>query len=574
MTLRSQWIIDKSEAIASGGMVTAMHPLAADAGAEMLRRGGHAVDAAVAMAFAVGVVEPFMSGVGGIAFLVYRDAATGRITCLDGSSVLPQSIRPEMFEILPDAPPMGLYAWPATRDDANNTGWLAPAVPGMPALMGEIHRRHGRLPWSDALQPAISLAGDGFEVDAYVSAAITGAYDRLARFASSRAIFMRASGGPLRPPVSGAGDMLVQSELAWTLRQIAEYGPDALYGGEVGKRLVGAMEANGGLITEDDLQAHRTLEPKPTALAYREVEVVGQVENTGNATVFEALKILEGFDLTSAGFHTPESVHLLIESLRVAFVDRLRFLGDAELMPVPYRGIVSSAYAETRRREIDPERANPSAEPGDPWAHEPDSSAREAASRSGATGEGQTTHMNVIDGDGNMVSLTSTLGASFGTAAVVPGTGILLNNATMWFDPRPGAVTSIGPGKRILSAASPVVVLKSGKPFATVGAPGGRRVISAVAQVLLNLMEYGRGMQESVSAPRVHSEGSASEVSERFPPELLASLERIGHQVVPRAQNLSASHFARPSGIRIDESTGKLHGGVFQYTPATAIGIE
>lgn len=573
MGLRSQWLIDKAEAVGSGGMVTAMHPLAAEAGAEMLRNGGNAIDAAVATAFAVGVVEPSSSGVGGIAFMVYNPADRRDPVCLDGTSVLPRNIRPDEFEVLPGHETAGMYRWPKTRDDANNTGWRAPAVPGMPALMGDAHARYGKLPWSDILQPAIRLAREGFEVDFSVSLSITNGYANLCRFPSSREVFFNSSGGPLAPPTNVPGDMLVQPELAWTLEQIAEQGPDALYRGEVGKRLVAEMEKHGGLITEDDLTAHETLEQEPTTISYGEFELTAQIQNSGNATVFQALKILEGLHLGSHGFQTPEATHLMLEAIRLAFRDRLRHLGDAEQLPVPYQGVISPDYAELRRREIVTDRANPDAGPGDPWPFDPGSAPVEAL-RDSATPGGQTTHLNVIDGDGNMVSLTSTLGSGFGSCVVVPGTGILLNNATTWFDPRPGAVTSVGPGKRILSAACPMLIRKNGKPYASIGAPGGRRIISAMTQVAMNLMEYGRGIQESISAPRVHAEGPTSEVSEHFPDEVIRHLERIGHNVLPREEGVNSYHFARPTGILIDGQTGKLHGGVFQYTPATAVAID
>jgi gamma-glutamyltranspeptidase / glutathione hydrolase len=574
MGSRSQWLVDKSEATGNGGMVTSMHPLGAEAGAEILAKGGNAIDAAIATAFAVGVAEPHNSGVGGIAFMVFSPASDPTSTiCLDGSSVLPQRIQPDEFEVLPGNEVAGMYRWPATRDDAHNTGWKAPAVPGMPALMGEAHARYGKLPWSDLLQPAIRLAKHGFEIDFVGSLAITMSYANLAQFPSSREIYFNASGGPLMPAGMRPGELVIQPDLAWTLEQLAEQGPDALYRGEVGKRLAAEMEKHGGLITEDDLRAHETLEHTATTISYGDFEVSGQIQNSGNATVFQSLKILEGLNVSQFGFQTPQAVHLLTEAIRLAFRDRLRYLGDAEQMVVPYQGVISSEYAATRRQAIDADKATPDAGPGNPWPYDPQDQPAGDFRDSAAPG-GQTTHLNVIDGDGNMVSLTSTLGSGFGSCVVVPGTGIMLNNATTWFDPRPGAVASIGPGKRILSAASPMLIRRNGKPYAAIGAPGGRRIISAMTQVALNLMEYERGMQESISAPRVHAEGPTSEVSDRFGTEVLDHLQTIGHNVEPRSEGINGAAFARPSGIRINPDSGRLEGGVFQYTPATAIAID
>lgn len=572
MGTRSRWVIDKTEAVSREGMVAAMQPLAAEAGIEMLRRGGSAIDAAVATAFAVGVVEPFMSGVGGIAFLTYRDAATGETICLDGSTVLPRAIRPELFELLPADQRGGMYGWRATKGDANNTGWLAPGVPGTPALLGEAHRRYGRLPWREVLEPAIGLAEDGFEVNPYIAMMTSASYDRLGQFPESRRTFFKPSGAPYAPSTGGPGDRLVQPDLARTLLLIAEEGAETVYRGTVARLIAEDMARNGGLITEEDLAAHTTQTFEPHRLDYRGVEIYGQLPNTGYPTIVEALQILEGFDLASMGFQTPEALHLIIESLRHAFVDRLRYLGDAKLMPVPMAGIVSRDYAETRRSGIDPRRATPDAQPGDPWAFEPAASGVRP-DRSSAAGDGNTTHISVIDRDRNLASLTSTLGGIFGSGVVIKGTGITLNNAVTWFDPEPGSVASIGPGKRVMSAASPVVLLRDGQPFAALGSPGGRRVMSAIYQVIVNLATYDLTMQPAISAPRIHAEGSATEISTRFSPETIEALQAMGHQILPREESLSSSFFARPNGVMIHPETGELHGGVFPFTPATAIGL-
>ncbi len=572
MGTRSQWIIDKTEAVSRDGMVAAMQPLAAEAGAEMLRRGGNAIDAAVATAFAVGVVEPFMSGVGGIAFMVYRDAASGQTICFDGSTVLPRAIRPDMFEVLPEGGASGMYGWPATKGDANNTGWLAPGVPGTPHLLGEAHRRYGRLPWKEVLQPAIKLAAEGFEVNHYVSMSITAAYENLHRFPESKRTFFKPSGAPPAPGVGGFGDKLVQEDLARTLKLIAEEGPDTVYHGEIAGLIAEDMRRNGGLITEEDLAAHQTRLFDPDVIDYRGHQVAGQLICSGYPTIAEALQILEGFDLAKHGFQSTEATHLIVESLRRALVDRLSFLGDPDLMPVPLKGAISRGYAEVRRATIDPSHATPNEGPGDPWPFDP---SKEAVypERSGQPGQGQTTHISVVDRDRNVVSLTSTLGAAFGSGVVIKGTGITLNNAVTWFDPRPGAVTSIGPGKRVMSAATPVIVMRDGKPYAAVGSPGGRRVMSAVYQIIVNLIDFELGMQAAISAPRVHSEGTTTEISTRFPARVIEDLEKMGHQIMRREESVSTSFFARPNGIKIDPESGELHAGVFPFTPATAIGV-
>lgn len=573
MGKRSEWIVEKTEAASRDGMVCAMQPLAADAGVEILRRGGNAIDAAVAMAFAVGVVEPFMSGLGGVAWMIYRDGATGETLCFDGSSTLPTTIRSDMFELLPPDQRSGLYGWRATKDDAANTGWLSPAVPGTPALLGEAHKRFGRLAWPELLGPAIELAEKGFEVNDYVAMMLSANFERLGRFPESKRTFFKPSGAPLAPSLGqGPGDRLVQADLARSLRLIAEEGADVVYHGELARLIAEDMARNGGLLTGEELAAYQVRVIEPAQIDYRGYQILGQLENAGYATVVEALQILGGFDLGRMGFQSVDVVHLEIEAIRRAFLDRFRYLGDASVMPVPYRGVVSRSYAAERRATIDQARATPDAQPGNPWPYDRSEVAWQPA-RSGAGGEGQTTHITVIDRDRNMVSLTSTLGGAFGSGVVIKGTGITLNNATMWFDPEPGAVTSIGPGKRIMSATAHVLVLRDGTPFVAIGSPGGRRVISAVCQCLVNIIDFGLGVQEAISTPRVHSEARETSISHRFPPSVIEGLRHMGHELAVRNDVLGTSWFARPNGVMIDAATGEFRGGVFAFTPAMASGV-
>ena len=356
---RSRWTIDKTEAVAAGGMVAAMQPLAAEAGAATLARGGNAIDAAVAAAFAVGVVEPFMSGVGGIAFMVYRDGMTGETVCFDGSTVLPAAIRPELFKLLPGEGRSGMYGWRVTEGDANNTGWLAPAVPSTPALLGEAHGRFGALTWREVLAPAIRLAAGGFPVNPYVAMMFASYHDLLARLPESRQIFIKPNGAPYATSGERGADRIVQADLARTLTTIAEEGAETVYRGTIARLIAADMARHGGLIDEADLAAHRTIVRAPHTAGYRGVEVVGQLESSGCPTVMEALNILAGFDLGRLGFDSPEATHLKTEALRRAMVDRLRHLGDPDLLPTPLRGIVAPAYAAERRATIDLGRATP-----------------------------------------------------------------------------------------------------------------------------------------------------------------------------------------------------------------------
>lgn len=574
MGSRSQWAVDKTEAVSPDGMVCAMQPDAAEAGAEILRRGGNAVDAAVTTAFAVGVVEPFMSGIGGVAWMTYRDAASGRSTCLDASSTLPRAIKPDTFELLEPDQRSGLYGWRATKDDAANTGWLSPVAPGVPALLGEAHERFGRLPWRDLVAPAIALAEGGFEVNHYVASMLSASFDRLSRFPESRHTFIKPNGAPFAPAFGrGPGDRLVQRDLAHTLRLIAEEGWTVVYCGEIADRLAAEMKQNGGLLDAEELASYRVRVLEPTAAEYRGYQLLGPLENTGYATLIEALNILEGFDVGRLGRQSLDAIHLKVESIRRAFLDRLTYLGDSASMPVPYGGVISRDFAATRRATIDPARATPNEGAGDPWPYDPSSAPVGQRERMGSGGEGQTTHITVIDREHNMVSLTATLGDAFGSAIVIKDTGIVLNNGTMWFDPEPGSVTSIAPGKRLMTAASPTLILRESQPFAAIGSPGGRQVISALFQCIANLIDFGDGMQAAISAPRIHSEGRETSVSNRFPSDIIDGLRDLGHQVAVRDDVIGTSWFGRPNGVLVDQKTGVLYGGAFQLTPATAVGV-
>jgi gamma-glutamyltranspeptidase/glutathione hydrolase len=296
-------------------------------------------------------------------------------------------------------------------------------------------------------------------------------------------------------------------------------------------------------------------------------------------TAFEALNLLGNFDLSPMGHGSPVAIHVIAEALRRAFLDRFAYLADPEFVEVPIRGLLSDDYARAIAGSIDLERADPSVRAGDPWRFELGAAGAASMTRvssartsSAAGGDGCTTHLNVIDAERNMVACTSTLGELFGSAVVARGTGILLNNGMTWFDPEPGHVNSIGPRKRILWAPTPTLVLRDGKPLLAIGAPGGRRIISAVVQSLVNVLDFGLGVQQAVTTPRIHCEGQLTEVDGRIGRMIVADLEARGHQIKLHEEHASSFRFARPGGIHVDPAANQLSGGVHQFTPAWAMG--
>lgn len=574
MANQSAWIIGKQEAQAPEAMVAAMHPLAAEAGAETLRAGGNAIDAAVATAFAVGVVEPFMSGLGGICCLVYYDAGADQVWTIDGSTRAPGASRPDMFELSDSTDVAGMYGWPATRGDEHNTGYRSPCVPGTPAALLLALDRFGTFPRDRVLAPAIRLAEDGVALDGSIASTIAFAIARLRPFSSTVRTYFQPDGSPYPPRVPGDIEQpLRQPDLARTLRRVAEGGADAYYRGEIADRIVSFLESHGGIISHQDLASYEPqLRPYGLETSYRGTRLVGMPETTGCVTAYEALNILERFDLAAEGAGSAGAYHLIAEALRRAFLDRFAHLADPDFTAVPWDGLLSKEYAGLLAAAIRPDRATPDAQAGDPWRFHDGARPGVAAFAAPGADDSCTTHVTVIDRQRNMVALTSTLGAGFGSGVVVDGTGILLNNGMTWFDPVPGHVNSIAPGKRTLIAPTPTLAFRDGRPWLALGAPGGRKIMSAVLQSIVNVIDFGMGIQDAVTFPRVHCEGAPTLADSRIAEGTLAELRERGHELDVREESFAAAQFARPNGILVDPD-GSLHGGVNQYVSAWAVGI-
>lgn len=571
---RSRQIVSKTEVVAENGVVTAMHPLAAEAGVSVLKDGGNAADAAVATALAVGVVEPFMNGLGGCSYAISYQARTGRTLCVDGSTLAPLNATPDMFELEPLGDrSAGLYGWRATKGDVHETGYRAATVPGTIAALAALHREAGSKPWAALFEPAIRLAAEGYPVDEYVFAHSAASAARLAPFAETMAVYFRPDGTPFCPSFPPAAPVLLrQPELANTLRSVAADGHHAFYRGAVGARIVEHLRAHGSVITAEDFSSYEARVLSPDEVTYRGSRVVGLPAPSGGTTLSFALKLLEGFELGSLSPESAEHAHLVAEALGAAFGDRFRFLGDPEMVDVPLGAFSSDAYLAEWRAQIDPSGASFAPDTSiDPWQYvQATPSSVEGGSDSGGQ---HTTHLNVIDRDRNMVSLTGTLGGRFGSGVTVPGTGVVLNNGMMWYDPEPGRLASIAPGKRALHAAAPCLVMNGTDPVAAIGSPGGRMIMSAVLQVLVHVLDHGMGIQAAIEAPRLHREaGPAVRLDLRYPEAVADELSRRGHEVLRVADSFLSAHFGRPNGITIDSATERLHGGVEPYRISAAVG--
>jgi gamma-glutamyltranspeptidase/glutathione hydrolase len=578
MSLVSKRIIDKTEVVAANGVIAAMHPLAAQAGMEILKQGGNAADAAVAAAFAVGVVEPFMSGLGGLAYIVVHHAPSGRTIAIDGSNQVPRAASEDMFELVePPAVGSGVYGWRATQDEAAESGYRSVLVPGAVAAYTRLLELYGSMPLREVMAPAIRLAKEGFTLDWYVFANCASELSRLRAFPETMEVFYRPDGTPFRPvnhDDNRTPDRLVQADLARTLEAIAEGGADAFYRGAISHAITNHLSSHGGILTEADLADYRVMVREPLDVNYRGRRIAMVPENTGGPTVAQMLNILEDFDLASTGYNTATTLHLIAEASRMAFADRFAYLGDTAFAQIPLTGLQSKAYADARRGAIDPAHG-PAPEPrGNPWPFDsPRGGTSPPPRESIGPADGHTTHLSVIDRDHSAVALTASLGRLFGSGVVIPGTGVLLNNGMMWFDPQPGSINSIQPGKRTMSASTPTLVLDDQGVLMALGAPGGRKVLTAVLQTMLNVLDFGLGMQAAVSAPRIHCETGPIHADARLPTGVVEELRRIGHEVVLREETFLSSYFGRPNGILVDRKAGVLRGGVEPYKMSTALGF-
>ncbi len=566
----------KDEVVSREAMIVAQHPLIAEAGAELLQDGGNAMDAAVAAAFAAGVVEPFMSGLGGGGALIVHQPASGRSTTIEFSLRVPALAGEHPFELDPDAPAQGLFAWPAVKHQANRIGWQSALVPGAVAGLALALERFGTRPLREVLAPAIRYAREGVRTDWYLTLNIACAEPELAAFPSTAAVFL--PGG--HPPRARLGfgeptDLFVQPDLAATLEAIAAEGPRTFYQGDVAQALDRAMREHGGFLRREDLQRYRpVVYEQPLECRYRGRYTVHAIPGPmAGTTLVELLQILDGFDLAALGHNRPATLHLLAETMRRAYVDRSAFMADPDFVHVPLAGLTSPAFAAARRQTIDPHRADLEPTPGDPWPFDPAPRARGAGQVARPIDASCTTHLSVVDRDRMMVSLTNTLLELWGSRVVIPGTGVLLNDGMFWFDPRPGAINRVQPGCRPLSNMTPLVVLRDGRPWLAIGAPGGRKLITGILQSLLNLVDFGLSVADAVAAPRIHSEDAITYADSRLPAETLEALRGFGQQVQPLEETYAASNFGRVVAILVDEAAGLLRGGVHVWQPATAIGL-
>ncbi len=577
MAERSEWILGRTEATARGGMVAAKTRLAAEAGAEVLRAGGNAVDAAVATAVAAGVVEPWMSGIGGGGFLVAHVPDRDEAVVVEFPMVAPAAATPEMFPLAGTGTDAALFGWPAVVAGANVIGHRAVAVPGTVAGLALALERYGTITFVDALAPAIRLADEGVPVTWHTTLTIARDLAALTRFPATAAVFCDAQG---RPPVTidqTRPALLRQGDLAATLRTLAAEGPRAFYEGPLARAIVAHLVEHGAPFTEADFAGYEPTVVPALEATYQGHRLVTVGNGSGGTTLVESLHLLEAAGVGGLGHNTPEALHLMVQAFRQAFADRFAYLADPNFVDVPIAALTAADYARERAAAFRHDALGP-IRAGDPARlgvrHGLAASMPEYVGQPSQALSGSTTHLSVIDRNGAAVSLTQTLLSGWGSRVVVPGTGVLLNNGMMWFDPEPGRPNSVAGGKRPLSNMAPAILTRDGRTVASFGASGGRRIINALAQVTVNLVDHELGMQPAISEPRIDASTPELLSSVRLPQATRDTLAALGHRVAPRDEGQFLGDFASPVGV-LRGDDGTLRGGADPfYYPTTVVGVE
>lgn len=527
-------------------MVVAQEPIAADVGVEVLKAGGNAIDAAVAVAFALAVTHPSAGNIGGGGFLLAR-FADGRSTFIDFREMAPASASRNMY-IGKDGKP--------TRESV--VGWRAAGVPGTVRGLEMAHKKYGRKGWAELVGPSVKLAAEGVTLSYAEARSMCGSRKLMGQFPESNRIFLK--GGACFE----AGERLVQPELARVLERIARLGASDFYEGQTARMLAAEMKKNGGEITLEDLKGYKAVERAPLKGTHRGYEVLtAPSPSSGGIGILQMAEMLEGTGYEKHGAGSAASTHMIAEVMRRYFADRSRYLGDGDFVKLPVAGLLDAGYIAGRRATIDPEKATPS-------------DVVSAGAPAGAEST-ETTHFNVVDAEGNAVALTYTINGSYGSGVAPEGLGFLLNNEMDDFASQPGKpnmyglvqgeANAIQPRKRPLSAMTPTIISKDGKLFMVLGAPGGPRIISGVLQVMLNVLDFGMNVQQAVDQPRVHLQWKPDTLylERGFSPDTRALLEKRGHKLADTSSVASVEAIVIDGGWLQGAQNGRSAGKAAGY---------
>lgn len=534
------------EARGKNGMVAAASPEAAQAGLDMLKAGGNAVDAAVAAAFAIGVVEPNASGLGGEGYVVIYLPEPDRAIAIDYRSSAPAaSVEPHA-----DGPMPG-------------TGWKSFATPGLVAGLAMALEKYGTMNLAEVMAPAIRLAEEGFAIGEGLAQQINDSYEKILGDPALSAVFL----DDMLPPETGY--VLKNPDLAKSLRLIAEQGPDVFYKGELAQKIVDAVQAGGGYLSMEDMAAYRAIPRWPARGSYRGHDLISAPPPVGGATVIGALQIMESFDLPSLGHLSAQSIHLTAESIKRSYLDNRTYISDPDFDFVPLYDMLSKDYARERAQEINPDvmTLRKDLVPGQFGAEKVAATGTEGMYESAST-----THISVMDKDRNMVALTQTISSFWGAGVMVPGTGIIANNEMANFSRSSAPVNGLEAGKRMKTQIAPTLVLKDGAPFLSIGTPGAGRIVPTVIILISAIVDYNLTLQEAIEAPRFYARDNTDnlEHEDRIDPGVLAELEAKGYPFVEHPS--FDLFFGGAQGVLVDFETGELVGGADPRRDGAAIG--
>jgi gamma-glutamyltranspeptidase/glutathione hydrolase len=534
---------------ARNGMVVAAESNAAEVGVQVLKDGGNAVDAAVAVAAALNVTEGYSSGMGGGCFALVYWAEDEKVYAIDGRETAPAKGGRDMY-VNKDG---------SVKEGQSTDGVTAIGTPGEAAALAMIHQRWGSRQWAELFAPAIALADTGFILSRTYAERLYYFKDRLAQYDAVKAVCFPA--GDTLPYTYG--DRLVQKDLAKTLDSLAINGASWFYNSKFTDDFVNYVKRNKGYLTKDDFKNYQAIEREPIHGDFRGYDIYSMPPpSSGGVHIVQMLKMLGPFNLRYWGANSAETIHILAEVMSRAFADRAYYLGDPDFVNVPVDGLLDSAYLSQQMRSMKPYQASDIAGPGTVPGYEGP----------------QTTHFSIIDKDGNMVAITATVNTSFGSGVMLPGWGLYLNNQMDDFSVQPGIpnfyglvgseANAIAGGKRPLSSMTPTIVLKDGAPAGIFGSPGGPRIITTVLQVMLNVIEFGMDIQEAVDYPRVHHQWKPDVifVEPEIPDDVLEKLIAKGHEIAP------SGHWSSAQCIWIDEATGLITGGTDSRTEGEAAG--
>ena len=535
---------NRPAAVGVNGMAASAHPLASLAGVRMMTAGGNAFDAAVAVASTLNVCEPFMSGAAGVGVALAFVAAEDRVRALNFSGRMPAAADPEEY-----------------AEEDKDVGIKSALVPGNAAGWLTLHETYGKLDREQVFEPAIGYARDGTAITQFNAGSIANSAPRLSRFPSA-GIFVKNG----RTPRAGA--RVKQPQLAESLKAIARGGKEEFYRGELAAQLVKGSQELGGQMTEDDLGTYDAEWCEPISISYRDYEIFSVPPNSTGFQLLETLKIMEGFEGEDLIFQHPETLHLYIEAVKLAVADRIKWGGDPDHVNAPIRGLLSDGYAESQRARID--RNSAAVVSGEQFSRMIPSGSIKAGSADEFDG-GMTTHFAVADSDGNVVSVTQTLGGGFGSAVAPGDTGLFLNNMAHWFDLEEGAPNRLEGGKRVDFCVAPTQTFKDGRFHVSLGTPGSWGILQTTPQFVMNALDFGMNVQEAIEAPRLRVfEERRVVMEERFPYHVRAALAEKGHDIEVTAPFSMTVGGAQ--GIQVDHESGTFQGGADPRRDGVAIG--